>query len=263
MIVCRYGAIESIRFRSVPLKEDSKVPRRVAAASGTVDENKGSFHAYIVFKDRESVPRALQENMRLFQDRHLRVDRAAVNNMRVKMVGAAKGSRAAAEMVSGSHQVQYDVTKSVFIGNLPLKIEDEDVIRFFIAGLGTGSESLLEAVRVVRDPKTSLGKGIAFVLFKTRKAAKDALKLDKKALHGRKLRICPAESNPTAEATQYKPQARSAKPWQGNQATKSGRLRGVRPAKAPRPVTRVNKRTGKRPAVAARKLLQKKNKNKT
>lgn len=266
--LCRYGAIESIRFRSMPLKEDSRVPRRVAAASGTIDGSKGSFHAYIVFENKESVSQALQENMKVLHDRHLRVDRAAVNNMRVKMVGAAKGSRAAAEMVSGSHQVRYDVTKSVFVGNLPLKIEDEDVIRFFIAGLGTGSESLLEAVRVVRDPKTSVGKGIAFVLFKTRKAAKDALKLDRKALQGRKLRIQPAESNPSAEATQYKPPARSNKPWQGATATKSGRLRGAQPRASSRGIRSVpgskmtKKRTGKRPAVAARKLLQKQQKNK-
>ncbi|KAI8107415.1 hypothetical protein M9435_002445 [Picochlorum sp. BPE23] len=266
----KYGTIESIRFRSMPLKEDSKVPRRVAAASGTIDESKGSFHAYIIFENKESVSQALQENMKVLHDRHLRVDRAAVNKMRVKMVGAAKGSRAAAEMVSGSHQVRYDVTKSVFVGNLPLQIEDEDVIRFFIAGLGTGSESLLEAVRVVRDPKTSVGKGIAFVLFKTRKAAKDALKLDRKALQGRKLRIQPAESNPSAEATQYKPPARSSKPWQGATATKSGRLRGAQPLKASSQGIRAatgtkitKKRTGKRPAVAARKLLQKQQRKKT
>lgn len=32
----------------------------------------------------------------------------------------------------------------------------------------SGSEGDVEAIRVVRDPDTSLGKGIAYVLFKTR-----------------------------------------------------------------------------------------------
>jgi nucleolar protein 12 len=263
----KYGKIESLRFRSMILKKDSKIPKRVAAASGTVDSERGSFHAYIVFEDGSSVPKALQENMKMLDDRHLRVDRAAVNKLRVKIVGAKKGSRAAAEFISGAHQVQYNVHKTVFVGNLPLHIEDEDLIRFFIAGLGTGSESLLEAVRIVRDPKTSIGKGIAFVLFKTKQARNNALRLHNKALLGRKLRISPAQSDPTSEAahsTQRGPSTTKAHAWQGATATKSGRLRGLsfdQSKKMPsQHKTKTLKRTGKRPAVAARKLAQKQNK---
>lgn len=265
----KYGKIESLRFRSMMLKKDSKIPKRVAAASGSVDSERGSFHAYIIFEDGSSVPKALQENMKMLDDRHLRVDRAAVNKLRVKIVGAKKGSRAAAEFISGAHQVQYNVHKTVFVGNLPLHIEDEDLIRFFIAGLGTGSGSLLEAVRIVRDPKTSIGKGIAFVLFKTKQARDNALRLHNKALLGRKLRISPAQSDPTSEAaqsTQRGPSTTKAHAWQGATATKSGRLRGLsfdQSKKLPfQQKTKTQlKRTGKRPAVAARKLAQKQSKN--
>jgi nucleolar protein 12 len=267
----KYGPIESIRFRSMMLVKDSKVPRRVAAASGTVDTDKGSFHAYIVFEDAQSVSKSLQENMKVLDDRHLRVDRAAVNKMRVKMLGAAKGARAAAEFVSGSHQVNYDVHKSVFIGNMPLDIEDEDLIRFLIAGLGTGSDTLLEAVRIVRDPKTSIGKGIAFALFKTRPARKQALKLNGKVLKGRKLRITEAQSDPASESSTYTrvSSKKASQSWQGATATKSGRVRGInkkvasQPSRSVKLLEKAPKRSGKRPAVAARKLAMKMKKKST
>ena len=258
----RYGKIDSIRFRSMPVKEDVKVPKRVAAASGAIDSEKGSFHAYIVFKDAASVSKSLVENMNVLDDRHIRVDRAAVNMLQVKIVGADKGARAAAEVLSSGHQVKYDIPRTVFVGNVPLQIEDEDLIQFFIAGLGAGSESLIEAVRIVRDPKTMIGKGIAFVLFKNRAGWKAGLRLDGKALSGRKLRIMPASADPT-ESHQYKRVKKKTESWQGATATRSGRVRGsigVRQAgnKAKIPGTRtVAKRIGKRPAVAARKLKKK------
>ena len=265
-----YGNIESIRFRSMLLKKDSRVPRRVAAAAGTVDVERGSHHAYIVFEDAAAVSKALQENMKVLDDRHIRVDRAAVNNMRVKLLGAKKGSRAAADLVGSSHQVQYDVSKTVFVGNLPLQVEDEELVRFFIAGLGTGSESLIQAVRVVRDPKTSVGKGIAFVMFKNRGARKQALALHGKALQGRKLRISEAQADGSTEASQYKRQGNNSQrsqPWQGATSSKSGRVRGgvskktgsayANTLKKASKRPQVPKRTGKRPAVAARKAAAK------
>ena len=45
------------------------------------------------------------------------------------------------------------------------------------------------AVRVVRDAATSVGKGIAFVEFRTKAAAQLALGLDGQKLDGRPLRI--------------------------------------------------------------------------
>ena len=266
----QYGDIESIRFRSMLLKKDSRVPRRVAAAAGTVDDERGSHHAYVVFEDVAAVSKSLQENMKVLDDRHIRVDRAAVNNMRVKLLGAKKGSRVAAELVGSSHQVQYDVSKTVFVGNLPLQVEDEELIRFFIAGLGSGSDSLIQAVRVVRDPKTSVGKGIAFVMFKKRGARKQALTLHGKALQGRKLRISEAQAGGNTEAAQYKRQgnnSQKSKPWQGATSSKSGRVRGgvakktgsayAKTLKSASKRPQMPKRTGKRPAVAARKAAAK------
>ncbi|CAL9075554.1 unnamed protein product [Musa acuminata var. zebrina] len=62
-------------------------------------------------------------------------------------------------------------------------------------------ESNVEAIRVVRDPQASLGKGIAYVLFKTRDAANSVAKRRDLKVRDRMLRVCHAKS---ADATPSK-----------------------------------------------------------
>lgn len=47
-----------------------------------------------------------------------------------------------------------------------LSMQDEEIYQFF-SGIKE-LESSIEAIRVVRDAGTSMGKGIAYILFKTR-----------------------------------------------------------------------------------------------
>lgn len=44
--------------------------------------------------------------------------------------------------------------------------QDEEIYQLF-SGINN-LESSIEAIRVIRDPGTSMGKGIAYVLFKTK-----------------------------------------------------------------------------------------------
>lgn len=54
--------------------------------------------------------------------------------------------------------------------------QDEDVIRCFMDPSRTDDPAGgVEGVRVVRDPRSHQGRGIAFVLFKSREAAKVSL----------------------------------------------------------------------------------------
>lgn len=62
-LLCRFGAVESVRLRSLPLKEGLKMPRKAAIASGNVDAERAPAHAYIVFGNRASSVYALQLNM--------------------------------------------------------------------------------------------------------------------------------------------------------------------------------------------------------
>lgn len=61
----RYGAVESVRLRSLPLKEEAsgKLPRRAAVATGAVDESRGSANAYVVFETEAAASTALVLNM--------------------------------------------------------------------------------------------------------------------------------------------------------------------------------------------------------
>ena len=91
------------------------------------------------------------------------------------------------ETESGATVTGHDYDSTVFIGNLPFVLNEED-LRAFIslqtkddaAGLGVGDGIL--NVRVIRDAKTHLGKGIAYVQF----ISKPLMRLAVDKLHGSK-----------------------------------------------------------------------------
>ena len=64
--------------------------------------------------------------------------------------------------------------------------QEEDLIRLFGGGRGAGG---VTAVRVVRDAKSSKGKGIAYVEFSARNEARMALGFDGHTLNGRAIRV--------------------------------------------------------------------------
>ncbi|KAI3432566.1 hypothetical protein D9Q98_004115 [Chlorella vulgaris] len=216
------GPVESVRLRSLPLKKGpdpekpSKVPRRGAIASGAIDPDH-SAHAYVVFAQEEAVEAALALNMTQFKGHHIRVDRATAK--------AAKGA------------VQFDPQRSLFVGNLALDVEDEELIQLF-------GVAEVEAVRVVRDAKSGEGKGVAFVLFRTQEGSKAAMKQRGVELKSRPLRITRVKRTDGASGG-------GKQAWQQGQAASGGGGGGggdSKPAKK-------RKSGGKRPAVAARKQV--------
>lgn len=258
----RYGKIESLRLRSVPLVKDTAIPRKAAVASGAVDLSRGSFHAYIVFQEESSAHKALSMNMEEWLGNHLRVDMAGTSTLKAFKKKDGKGKEEDSEGI----EVQYDPSRSIFIGNLPTRASDEELIRFFIDGVGAGGEKDLEAVRIVRDPHTSIGKGVGFALFKTKNGRRAALGLDGRKLRNRPLRITPIKAGAVIGTGRLKAE-KGAAAWQGVTATKSGRVKGpggtpASPAngghggKSEKSGGKGGKRAGKRPAVEARKQKQ-------
>ncbi|MCO5601629.1 hypothetical protein L7F22_055752 [Adiantum nelumboides] len=165
-----YGPVESIRLRSVPLL-DTKIPRRGAIIKGQINEAVNSQHAYVVFGDAASANAALAHNMQEFHGNHLRVDIAY-----------------APQTLKRRCSLQYDPKRSIFVGNIPFDVKDEELYQTF--GTGKSPEMDIEAVRVVRDPQTSISKGIAYVLFKTPAGALSFLSTKRKVkLRDRILRI--------------------------------------------------------------------------
>ncbi|KAK9095516.1 hypothetical protein Scep_026985 [Stephania cephalantha] len=182
----RFGEIESARIRSVPLV-DSKTPRKGAIFKGKINESVDSVHAYIVFKDEKAAQASLSHNMAVLGGNHIRVDMACPPRKKLK----------------GEQVPLYDNKRTVFVGNLPFDVKDEEVYRLFC-----GIEQLrpsIEGVRVIRDPNTSIGKGIAYILFKTRDAANQALRKKHLKLRDRELRLNRAIADSTiADSTPSK-----------------------------------------------------------
>ncbi|XP_029906388.1 RNA-binding protein 34 [Myripristis murdjan] len=152
------GAIESIRFRSV-VREDPSMSRKLATIQRKVHPNKQSINAYVVFRDEDGVAKALQRNgMEIEQNFHIRVDRVTENPT-------------------------HDHKRSVFVGNLSFEIR-ELVFRQHFEECGA-----VEAVRLVRDPNSGLGKGFGYVLFESADSVQLALKLNGSSLEGRSIRV--------------------------------------------------------------------------
>lgn len=165
-----YGDIESIRLRSVPIEgtavdEDGNqnLVKRICSNKQKFGDQKGSFNAYVVFKEVASVKKAvLAMNNRLLGDRHLRVDHCIPSVL--------------------------DPKSTVFLGSLPFYADEEELRGHFAAALAGGHEDIA-SVRIIRDPETLIGKGIAYVSFNNHDAVLKALTLDQSKFRKRNLRI--------------------------------------------------------------------------
>ncbi|XP_057521049.1 nucleolar protein 12 [Amaranthus tricolor] len=276
----KFGDIESVRIRSVPTL-DGKKPKKVQIFSGKINEALDSVNAYIVFRTEQGAEASLVHNMSMVGGNHIRVDRACPPRKKLK------GDEASASLYSNK--------RTVFVGNLPFDVKDEELYQLFCSIKQL--ESSVEAVRVIRDRQSGLGKGIAYVLFKTREAANFLCRKHNIKLRDRELRICHAksstqsttpskrkrtpsqgdsESSPAKKlstpesSSRYKVSAGGNTSYQGIRASKSGEKKKTPQRRMGTPATstpkssgtkrsgnKIKERTEKRPAVAARKAKEK------
>lgn len=157
-------SIESIRFRSISF--DEALPRKVAFVQQKLHKARDFVNAYIVYKNKQAVNKACSRlNGQVFRNRHLRVDSVA-------------------------HPAAHENKRSVFVGNLDFEEDDESLWSHF------ESCGDIEYVRVVRDSKTNMGKGFAYIQFKDFQSVNKALLLNDKIMQSvkpsggkRKLRV--------------------------------------------------------------------------
>lgn len=126
------GKISSVRFRSIAFSE--QIPRKAAFLNQKFHDKQQTVNAYIVYKSKDAAREALKLNGAVILDRHIRVDSVA-------------------------HPAQHDAKRCVFIGNLDFEAQEESLWRHFAAS------GKIESVRIVRDSKTNVGKGFAYVQF--------------------------------------------------------------------------------------------------
>jgi nucleolar protein 12 len=152
--------VESLRFRSTAFTTTT-IPKRAAyAKKELMDATTKSTNAYAVYTTSVAAREAVKQlNGSIILDRHLRVDSVA-------------------------HPAPVDHRRCVFVGNLGF-VDDESLIRaaegkeeerpYKTRAPGDVEEGLwrqfskagvVESVRVIRDPRTRIGKGFAYVQFK-------------------------------------------------------------------------------------------------
>ncbi|PWW79225.1 RNA-binding domain-containing protein [Tuber magnatum] len=154
--------IISIRFRSVAFSE--QIPRKAAFITHKLHEKQQTVNAYVVYSTPAEAREALKLNGQVVLDRHIRVDSVA-------------------------HPSPQDPKRCVFIGNLDFEAQEENLWRHF------GTCGKVESVRIVRDSKTNVGKGFAYVQFEDPMSVDEALLLDsRKMANDRKLRVTRAKT---------------------------------------------------------------------
>lgn len=202
-----FGPIESVRLRGV-VAANPKLPKKTALLARRMHSKSDALLAYVVFKAKEdvdlnpmsgkrtgentgndaehvqavSVPsegnsnilsdydplRSVHEacsalNLTIFHDKHLRVNPA-------------------------EHK-RGPLRRSVFLGNLPFDVTEEDVILAF-QGIAKTAGSRLVGVRVNRDRETGMGVGIGFASFDDELGVRAALNmLGELKIRGRVVRM--------------------------------------------------------------------------
>lgn len=94
------------------------------------------MNAYVRFEEESSVDKALKLNGTLLKELTIRVSKADEKDI--------------------------DFEKTIFVGNLPFDIREEE-LRHFCKTVGQ-----VENVRVIRSPLTHMGIGIGYVRFSTK-----------------------------------------------------------------------------------------------
>jgi nucleolar protein 12 len=166
------GPIVSARIRSVPVKGiklpqsragDQRFMKKVCVNTRQVDEDsfKNSVQGYVVFREVDAMPKALEKNNMVVDGMRIRVDRASPT---------------------------VDPSRSVFVGGLPYAAEETSLQQHFVKGCDLQLEDV-EGVRIVRDKETFQCKGFGYVLFREKSMIPTALKLHESIYMKKTIRV--------------------------------------------------------------------------
>lgn len=151
--------VESLRFRSTAFFSNS-IPKKAAyARKELMDATTKSTNAYVVYSTAASARDAAKSlNGTVVLDRHLRVDSVAHPSETDHRRCVFVGNLGFVDDESGLQAAEDEGKKAKKTTKSPSDVE-EGLWRTF------GAAGAVESVRVVRDPKTRVGKGFAYVQF--------------------------------------------------------------------------------------------------
>ncbi|GMS97639.1 hypothetical protein PENTCL1PPCAC_19814, partial [Pristionchus entomophagus] len=152
------GKIDSVRLRGTVGSKET-LSKKTAFLAGKLNENIKSIVGYVKFVSVDTVPVAIEKNGTLVDGHHIRVD---------SCVGIKN----------------YGRKSTVFVGNLPFEISDDDVIEW-----AEGCVGKVDFVRVVRDRNTGYGRGVGFITFKDDSSVATALSLSTPVIGGNEVRL--------------------------------------------------------------------------
>ena len=193
----KYGKVEKVWFRSVATILDSKLPIKAKIIKAEFGDQKNNKNAYVLFDSKEQAQAAVAAlNQFELGGNHIRVD---------------------IDLRDSKGQNQNDFESTIFIGNLPFVTNEEELRRHFSdiakmdsAGLGSAnavSDGILN-VRVVRDPQTFIGKGIAYIQFMNKMLMRLAIeKKNGSEFKGREIRVKKAVAPQRLEKKKLKKEA--------------------------------------------------------
>uniref|UniRef100_A0A0N4ZRG5 RNA-binding protein 34 n=1 Tax=Parastrongyloides trichosuri TaxID=131310 RepID=A0A0N4ZRG5_PARTI len=151
-----YGKVESVRIRNVH-PENEKMSRRAAAQTRKYSEEQKNLNFYVKYEKEESVAAAIAAGKKEMDGNRL--------------------------IITAADDNKYESNCSVFVGNLPHKITENEVIKHF------EKVGEVNAVRVVRNRDTHEGLGIGFVRYQDPSSVEKALELNGKKLKNKELRV--------------------------------------------------------------------------
>lgn len=203
----RLGKLESIRFRSTAYTGESGPKKATFAKKELMDKTTISTNAYAVFTTVAAAEHVAEKlNGSVVLDRHLRVDclgrPSKIDHRNCIFIGNL--SFVNEESLDNTDDA--DSRKRRTTGKEPADAE-EGLWRVF------GKVGDVESVRVVRDQETRVGKGFAYVQFKSENSVEAALVMNDKKfppMLPRKLRVMRARKM-KAKAPSREPRAGSGK----------------------------------------------------
>mmetsp|Transcript_39071 Transcript_39071/g.94496 ORF Transcript_39071/g.94496 Transcript_39071/m.94496 type:complete len:454 (-) Transcript_39071:191-1552(-) len=192
------GPIESTRIRNVPVT-GIKLPQSQAGNQNMVkkvcvnlrqidhDTAKSTVQGYVVFKDVQSVEKALLKNNTIIREDDPSGGGGHDGTTTTKKKKSTKGDKMIRLRVDRSTP-SIDPARSVFCGGLPYGAEETSLHDHFVRGCDLQPDDVLN-VRIVRDKETHRCKGFGYVLFKDKAMVATALNLRDSTYMNKPLRV--------------------------------------------------------------------------